>query len=71
MSNKALKNYLICFGVLVLSGLLMFAISKSNTKETPKEEPKTEEESTVTELGKDINGNTIIEVDGQKSVYLE
>ncbi len=71
MSNKALKNYLICFGVLVVVGLIMFAVSKSNSKETtPVEETKTTEKDEITDH-KDINGNTIVEINGEKSVYLE
>ncbi len=67
MSNNAMKNFFIIFAVVIIGGLVIFAISKS-TGEPDNKLPK---ESEIKDIGVDANGNEIIEVDGEESIFLE
>ena len=67
MSNNAMKNFFIIFAVVIIGGLVIFAISKS----TGVPDNKLPKESEIKDIGVDANGNEIIEVDGEESIFLE
>ena len=70
MSNKALKNFFIFFGVVIVIGLLVFSIAKSNEKENP-DAPKPKQEDIIEDKGTDIYGNDIVDINGERAIYLE
>ena len=67
MSNTALKNFFIILGVVIIGAIVIFAISKASGEPTP----SNQEEKEVEDVRTDINGNEIVEVDGEEAIFLE
>lgn len=71
MSNKALKNFMIAFTVVFISAGLLFVLSNKKDNNKTKETEEVEQKPEIVEVGKDIYGNQIVDIDGVRSVFIE
>jgi preprotein translocase subunit SecG len=71
MSNKALKNFMIAFTVVFISAGLLFVLSNKEDNNKTKETEEVEQKPEIVEVGKDIYGNQIVDIDGVRSVFIE
>ena len=71
MSNKALKNFMIAFSIVFISAGLLFVLSNKEDNNKTKETEEVEQKPEIVEVGKDIYGNQIVDIDGVRSVFIE
>lgn len=70
MSNNATKKFFIIFGIIVVVGIVLFAIANKNSKNTPEKTPEPDT-SNIEVLGPDIWGNEYVRINGEKSILIE
>lgn len=66
MSNKTLKNFIIILVIILIIAIIFFIVSKKNG-----EPPKPANEREIVDVEDDVWGNDVIEIEGERAVYIE